>query len=1224
MPLCAPQSEIATNLCDPGTYYVVVDGNTITEKGPFTLTIIEDSSVAFIADVNATDVSCNGGTDGSAIVNVSGGTAPYDIDWSTSQSVSGMTADTVTNLAPGNYSVSATDAQNCVKVVNFTIIEPASLSLSANGVSPTCFAGTDGEIHVLSPTGGTPPYQYNINGGAFQPSVIFSGIAAGSYTVWIYDANNCNTTTAVTVTDPPAIQPNLTYTDVTCAGFSDGTITPSPTGGTGPYNCSLDGSPVFIPCATFTNLAQGLHTITVRDADGCESSAGVTIGVAPALTILLDSIIAVSCGGYSDGGFAVIAAGGTPPLQYSIDNFTTSQASPGFFNIPAGTYTVQVRDSNSCDNNMNVTVIEPAELVNALLFQVNPSCNGDNDGFAVFLASGGTGPYQYSRDNGPFMPSGAFNNLPAGAYQVVALDNNGCLDTTTATIVDPLPLSVSVASQTVASCLGINDGSVDLSGSGGTWPYEYSLNGGPLQSNPTFNNLAPGNYTTLIEDNNGCTGTGSFTLNANVSITAQVTNWVDVLCFGDLTGSVTLGASNGTAPYQYSDDGATYQGSSTFSNLAAGNYSFTVQDANSCEAVVTHTVNEPAELLPGIVSITDATCGNTLDGAADISISGGVSPYTFTWSNGAVTEDISGVSGGSYSVTITDVNNCQAVQSLTIVQPAPTFINIASFGDVNCSGGADGFIDITVFGGTPAFTFAWSNGAATEDVSSLPGGSYTVTVTEANGCTLTETQTIAEPGPMSTSVVGTNASCNGASDGAADLTVNGGTPPYTYFWSNFQFTEDISGLAAGQYVIIVTDANGCTISDNVTITEPATSMTLSIANTDISCSGANDGELTVSTTGGSGPYTYNWSSGQNTATITNLGPGSYSVTATDANGCTATLAGVVSEPGLLDISISIVNVTCFGGDNGFAIPIISGGTPPYTYAWNTTPAQNTAVPVGLSAGSYSLTVTDAGGCQEVNSITVDEPTEISVSLNSSGVTCVTSADGTVTISATGGSAPYTYSLEGGGFSADSVFSGLTAGTYGVAAIDAENCYGYGTFTLQEPSEVQITMLDRIILVAGAEVVLDPVVTPASSVTSYNWTPATGLSCTDCSNPTASPTQTTVYTLAITDLDGCQVLATVEVFIKTDPEIFIPNAFSPNNDTRNDIFEIKDFGSIGALEFYVFNKWGEKLYQTSEVGFKWDGTYKGSALEPGPYVYYLKATLINGLEKEHFGTITIVK
>ncbi|HXH17550.1 MAG TPA: SprB repeat-containing protein, partial [Chitinophagales bacterium] len=693
---CPPQSVIAENLCSPGTYYVVIDGSTSAEMGVFTLTIAEDPSLTMSINITSVNVSCNGLADGFANAIVSGGTPPYQYLWTpgnaTTQSISGLTV--------GTYTVQVTDARSCVITQSVTITQPLPLGMTTTGINPTCNGGSDGQVSVPLVSGGTLPYNYSI-GGPYQPSSLFTGLPSGTYTAIVRDANGCTASMDVTLNDPPRIQGNITTTPVSCAGFNDGTITVNPTNGTPAYYCALDFPPIFTLCTgVYANLPPGPHTITIRDWNLCEVMEAVNIDIVPALTISLFSKTNVSCFGGNDGSLQVVATGGTPPILFSIDGGLTFQSNPIFTGLTANLYTVLVQDFHLCQNSLTVQIDEPSPLIASELFQFPVTCHGEADGLIVITASGGTGPYRYSMDSVNFYPSGAFDNLPGGTYHFIAVDNKNCVATLDATVHEPAVLTVNVVSSANASCLGVDDGTLTLGAAGGTPPFRYSINNGPFQTNATFTNLAPGVYVIGVEDKNDCVAFDSTAIGANVSVTAVVTK-TEVLCYGGNTGSITVSGSSGTPPYSYSINNIIFQPSGNFNNLSAGNYSVIVRDLSGCRYIEPVEILEPPFLTAIVDSVVNASCAGVPDGAIYITSSGGAGTHTYNWSNSFTSEDIVNVTGGNYSLIVTDSNNCTFTLTATIGQPPPAFVDITRIDDVSCFGEADGYVDVDMAGGVP-------------------------------------------------------------------------------------------------------------------------------------------------------------------------------------------------------------------------------------------------------------------------------------------------------------------------------------------------------------------------------------------------------------------------------------------------------------------------------------------------------------------------------------------
>ena len=421
-------------------------------------------------------------------------------------------------------------------------------------------------------------------------------------------------------------------------------------------------------------------------------------------------------------------------------------------------------------------------------------------------------------------------------------------------------------------------------------------------------------------------------------------------------------------------------------------------------------------------SAVDALC-NGGNGSVDLAVSGGTAPYSYSWSNGASSQDLASVGAGSYTATVTDDNGCTANANATVNEPSAISASTVDT-DASCNGGNDGAIDLNVSGGTAPYTYSWSNGATSQDISGLTAGSYTVTITDDNGCTAGSGGTVGEPSELVLGSSATDVSCNGGNDGSVDLSVSGGTAPYSYSWSNGATSQDISGLTAGSYTATVTDANGCSANEVASVNEPS-ALSLSISGTDESAPSAGDGAADLTVGGGTAPYSYLWSNGATTEDISGLNGGTYSVTVTDANGCTAS-DNVTVNTLVLPLAVSITassDVSCNGGNDGSATAAGSGGNPPYSYNWSN--GATTATASGLAAGNYTVTVTDALSATASTSVTISEPSALSASASASDVSCNGDTDGSVDLTVGGGTAPYSYSWSNGASTED--ISGLGAG-----------------------------------------------------------------------------------------------------------------------------------------------------------------------------------------------------
>jgi hypothetical protein len=552
-------------------------------------------------------------------------------------------------------------------------------------------------------------------------------------------------------------------------------------------------------------------------------------------------------------------------------------------------------------------------------------------------------------------------------------------------------ITVTATTQTNVGCRGASTGAATVAAAGGAAPYTYLWSNGANTASIT--GVAAGTYTVTATDGLGCTGVTTVTITqpaAAISLGGlpTVTN---ASCGGTCDGAITnVVIVGGTAPYTYLwSNGAT---TANITSLCPGAYTGTVTDANGCTFVSPAiTISAAGSIaLTGTPTATNITCNGLCNGSiSGVAITGGTAPYTYAWSNGASTANLSNLCAGSYTLTVTDNGGCSFTLpiAITITQPAVLAVPAPTVNNITCNGLTNGSITVAPTGGTAPYTYVWSpTGGTAATASGLPTGTYTVSVTDANGCTASASGTITQPTALGLSgfPTATNVNCFGDSTGSVTgLNPTGGTPPYTYLWSNGATTQSITGLPAGTYNGTVTDANGCTLSSptGFTITQPATALSLNGFPTvgDISCNGSCDGSVTgLVPTGGVTPYTYSWSNGATTPDVTGLCAGNYNGTITDANGCTLSspTGFAVTEPDTISIQAIITNATAAGSADGAVNAVVSGGTAPYTIDWSN--GATTEDITGVVKGTYVVTVTDFNGCIDAATFVVGGPVGISV------------------------------------------------------------------------------------------------------------------------------------------------------------------------------------------------------------------------------------------------------
>ncbi len=694
----------------------------------------------------------------------------------------------------------------------------------------------------------------------------------------------------------------------------------------------------------------------------------------------------------------------------------------------------------------------------------------------------------------------------------------------------------------------------------------------------------------------------------------------DATCAGTCDGTASASQVGGTPPISYSwSNGSSSQ---NITGLCAGVYTVIVTDANLLSDTATVTVSEPAPISVTI-SITDASCGAS-NGTATVTPSGGVGSYTYLWSpQGGTDSTAAGLAAGNYTVAVTDSNGCSMDTTITINTVSGPQIVIDSQNDAFCYGSSSGSATVQVVSGVPPYTYIWNTipNQTTPQAVNLGEGTYMVFVTDSNGCTSSLTVTINEPDSIQLSAaLITNDLC-GQGTGSASASASGGTPGYSYLWSTIpqQTGASISNLASGTYTVTVTDANFCTSVSSVTIGEIPAPVISPDNQTNVTCAGLSDGSASVSVSSGTAPFTYIWSTipVQTTPVAANLAAGSYTVVVSDSNACTDTLVVVITEPDMLSLAGSSLSASC-GLANGSALVNVSGGTPGYSYTWSSFPGQNMSTLVNIPAGTYTVTVTDASGCTSSTSVTVGD----SPSLNATASTSPAcgAGNGTATATASGGVAPYTYSWSPAGGN-QATATGLNNGNYTCVITDVNGCAAIVT--------VNVTVYPGVNANAGPDVIIQPgssVQLSASGGISWNWNPAEGLSCNDCQNPVASPGTSTTYCVTITDSDGCTGSDCLRVELDTEcGEVYVPDAFSPDGSDHPENEKQCVYGRcIQTMEFSIFTRWGEKVFETTSQLKCWDGTYKGKAMNTGVYVYFLKATLKDGSRIMRKGDINLIR
>jgi hypothetical protein len=1038
-----------------------------------TITLTQPALLAITLTSETDITTCFGDATGEIVATVNGGTAGYEF------SVNGGTfapgTGTFSNLTAGTYTIVVRDANGCTATLApVTITQPTQLaiSLTAKKDIEGCFGEDSGEI-VVAVNGGTPGYEYSVNSGAFTAGTgTFPNLAAGTYTITVRDSQGCQISLApVSITQPDVLTASIgSQTNISCNGGSTGNIVVSASGGTPGYTYSINGAAFAAGTGTFSNLAAGDYTIRVRDSRSCEITLPTVTLTQPALlTIALSSKTDVTtCFGDATGEISVTAGGGTGPYSYSVNSGAFAPGTGAFSNLTAGTYTVVVRDANNCTATLApVTVTQPTQVAISLVSKKDiENCFGEATGEIVVSASGGTAGYEYSVNGAAFTTGATFSNLQAGDYSIRVRDSRGCIATLpTVTLTQPAALGIGLVNRTNGSCQEANDGSISVNATGGTPGYTYSINGAAFTSTATFTSLQAGTYTIQVRDANGCTATlPAQTITQPAQLAVVLVSKREADCNGANSGSITVGASGGTADYQYSINGGSFGSNAVFNDLSAGTYTIRVRDANGCTAqLAPQTITAPAALAISATSQTEPACNGESTGSITVDGIGGTAPYAYAINGGSYTNNniFSGLAAGTYSFLVRDANNCTAtVTGVILLQPAALTVTSNST-NVSCNGGNNGSITLAVSGGTAPYTYAVNGGASTPltgAITNLTAGTYNISVRDSKGCTLAlPAINITQPAALTlevTSQANINI-CTGTNSGSVTVAASGGNSSYMYAIDGGAFgtTATFNNLTPGNYTVQVRDANNCTAQVSVTITTTTGTLTASADRTNPSCNGSSDGTITITNlSGGAGSYAYsmNGTTFQDSPVFANLSAGTYTITVRDKNttSCTATVQVSLVDPVVLSATANSMSPSC-GVNNGSITVTASGGTGPYTYAINNGNFSGSSTFSNLAAGSYDIIVRDANGCMAIlDDVVLTQPAAITASLTGTAPSGCGVNDGSISIgSVSGGSSPYSYSLDGVNFVTSSVFSSLSEGSYTVYIRDNNGCQLIQTQTL---------------------------------------------------------------------------------------------------------------------------------------------------------------------------------
>ena len=1180
-----------------------------------TLRVCKDIG-AFTFNINPTDV--NGDTIDYSASGLPAG-ATFTITNNHSLAPTGIFAWNTTTVAPGTYTFTieykdnecplSADQQITYTIIvaplpgnTFTLVSPATCTKKAvftvaSGVSPWTETVLQGATVVHTNAGLT--------------TTLTDSLSPGTYTIRTTNDVGCNKDTLITIATPPGPSfLTLTYTLPTCPGGSDGTVTFTGTGGLAPYQYAYNALP-YTATTTYTGLAAATYTLHIKDANLCIKDSAFTLPDGPPIYVNAQ-LKKPLCNGVANGQVILAAYNNnSPPYTYAI-GAGPFVASGTFGGLAAGTYTFHVHNSTGCNKDTTITLTDSL-AVHATLVISNVLCSGGNTGSITATGNNAISPYTYALNAGPFSGVNNFPNLVAATYTIHVHDAQGCFLDTTAAVTQPTPVAVSAVVTNVL-CNGAATGVIVITASGGTPGYTYANGAAAYGPSNTFNGLIAGTYTIHTKDLNGCIKDTAITITQPTVLRITGVTMVQPTCNGSANGSMTVTASGGTPGYTYAINAAPFSPTNNFVGLVAATYTLHVKDANGCIKDTTVTLTQPTPVA-ATASVKNSTCSTLGDGKVILTGSGGTPGYTYAQGAGpyGASNTFTPLVAGTYIFHVKDSHGCIKDTSIAIIDSLnPT--GIFNITNELCFGQSIGVINVTGAGASSPYTFALGTNpySAVNSFPNLPAGTYTVHIKDVNGC-IKDTQVIVtQPTILGGSISIIRPTCFGFSNGSITVNGTGGTPGYTYALNSglLSTVNVFGGLPTSVDTIHVSDNNACKFDTILTVTQPTKLEIVDLLLTQPKCFGDENGIIQVFSTGGTPPYVYavDGYPFQAGNSLGGLFAGIHGVHVKDHNACLVDTTVELTQPTPLEFaSAAVINPTCEGFADGSVNVKATGGTPPYMYSQTSSNYTSSSNFTGLPEGTYSFYAIDSNGCKHDTAITLTGyPHIVLAEPTITPTSCYGVADGVILINATGGVPPFTYQIDGGPVpsTANDIFTGQSAGYHIITAIDSKGCEKSTRVPVPQPDSITLKMHTNGNLCEGVDdngaVYVDAKggTPPYTYMWSTDTTRISGLN-------GISGLPNGFYRVVVYDAHNCPSIGNAEVEYDNCCTPYVPNAFTPNGDGKNDVFRPVYKGDMTLIKMSIFNRFGQLVYSTSSISQGWDGTFNGVLQEMDTYFYYME-------------------
>ena len=1022
-------------------------------------------TVEVTSDYNGEDISCNGADDAELQCIVTGGVGPFVCEWFGGPGENTI-GETYSGLGAGTYTVLVTDeGQDVICVENVQIAEPPPLAIfTLNLTLPPCVALCNGSTSPIV-LGGTGAYSFEYsNGGTDQENLT---LCAGENSLMISDVNNCQLDTSFVI-EEDSIDINLMYTDSLCFGNNSGIASVSPSsGGGGPYDIEWSNSEV---TNSISNLSEGIYSVEILYAEDCSIDSTFTLVGLGELIVTIDESESPVCVSDTTGIISVSISGGSPEytLNWTKDGLPFS-IEEDLSDLGIGLYELSVTDNFGCTGSLSLNLENQEEaIVEYTLIEIDCFENCNASITTTIIQAQEPITFTWSDVNGIISNANFIENICAGTYDLVVSDGNGCEYIETFIIEEPEEMEV-LEDITNVSCNGLAEGSILLTVSGGSTPYSTSLPS--TEPNPgefLLDNLIAGTYTVDVTDDEGCVVSVPFDVTEPELLQVDL-SFEDPICFGQPSGSITLIVSGGSAPYSIEWVELGVFDELSQSDLPSGDYNILITDTKGCEESLTVNLEGPLEITV-VETINPVFCNGESTGSIELEVTNPIGNLNVLWVGNVInTSDLNqfNLQAGPYEVTLTDDNGCEYIETFIIEEPEEMEV-LEDITNVSCNGLAEGSILLTVSGGSTPYSTSLPSTEPNPGeflLDNLIAGTYTVDVTDDEGCVVSVPFDVTEPELLQVDLSFEDPICFGQPSGSITLIVSGGSAPYSIEWVELGVFDELSqsDLPSGDYNILITDTKGCEESLTVNLEGPLEITVVETINP-VFCNGESTGSIELEVTNPIGNLNVLWVGNViNTSDLNqfNLQAGPYEVTLTDDNGCEFNGAYEILESPEFEVNETIINPLCFGEQGEISIEI-NGGQEPYEVSWAELEAPNQQTITDLPTGTYTVTVVDENLCEVTASYEITLSDEIIVTVEVTQPDCILQSGTIEIVNITGGTTPsgalneYTIDWTGINAQGQTLVSELNLGEYAVTISDDSDCEVTEFFIIDESDLLEVT------------------------------------------------------------------------------------------------------------------------------------------------------------------------